>query len=149
MKSTIARNILISLLGFLSIGALGGGIVLILSPTGELIKMPLSMIGGSPFTSFLIPGIILFLVLGVAPAFLIYALLKKPGWKYAGILNFFPDMHWAWSYSIYIAFGLIIWIQVEMIYLQAVHFLHTFYMFYAVAILFFALLPSIRDAYKK
>jgi hypothetical protein len=149
MKSTIARNILIFLLGFLAVGAIGGGIVLILSPTGKMIKMPVSIIDGSPFTSFLIPGIILFLMLGLAPAILTYALLKKPEWKFAGILNFFPDMHWAWTYCVFIAFGLIIWLQVQMVILQAVHFLHTFYMFYAIAILFVALLPANRTAYKK
>lgn len=149
MKITIARNILIFLLGFLAVGAAGGGIVLILSPSGDMIKMPVSIIAGSPFTSFLIPGIILFLVLGIAPVILIYALVKKPEWRFAGVLNFFPDMHWAWSYCIYIAFGLIIWIQVEMIFLQSVQWLHTFYMFYAIAILFTALLPAVRTAYRK
>lgn len=65
-------------LGFLAIGAIGGGGVLIISPSGELIGMPLSELKNSPFNSFLIPGIILFSVLGLIPLLLIIALLKKP-----------------------------------------------------------------------
>ena len=58
-------------------------------------------------------------------------------------------MHWAWAFSIYVAFALIIWIQLEMVFLQAVEWLHTFYMFYAVVLIFVALLPQVRNLYKK
>ncbi len=58
-------------------------------------------------------------------------------------------MHWALTYCIYIAFGLIIWIQIEMTFLRAVNWLHTLYMFLAIAILFVALLPQVRNLYKK
>jgi len=75
---TKALYFLISLLAFLGLGAIGGGGVLILSPSGELMGMPLSLLDHSPFSSFLIPGIILFTVLGLAPFLLIFALLKKP-----------------------------------------------------------------------
>ena len=54
------RNIFLVVLGFLSLGAIGGGGVLIISPTGVLIGMPISELKNSPFNSFLIPGIILF-----------------------------------------------------------------------------------------
>ena len=146
-KST--RNILIGLLVFLGSGAIGGGGVLIISPSGKLIGMPLSMLSHSPFTNFLIPGIILFFVLGLLPMLLIIALLKKPTSKMAERVNFFSDMHWAWTYTIYIAFILIFWIQIEMVLLSAVSWLHTFYMLLAVVIIFVALLPQVRNLYKK
>jgi hypothetical protein len=149
MKSKAIRNILLVLLGLLSLGALAGGAVMIISPSGEILQMPLSNLDNSPFNDYLIPGLILFTVLGLMPAYLIYVLIKKPAGKFAERLNFFHDMHWAWSFVIYNAFALIIWIQVEMVYLNAVHWLHTFYMFYAVAMLFFALLPQVRNLYRK
>jgi len=148
MKTTTSRNFLIFLLGFLGTGAIGGGAAMIISPSGEMMQMPLSMIENSPFDSFLIPGIILFSVLGLIPCLLIVALLKKPKSKLAEKINFYNDMHWSWSYSVYIGFALIIWIQLEMVFLNTVHWLQTFYMFYAVAILFFALQPSVRNMYK-
>ena len=144
------RNIFLIVLGFLALGAIGGGIVLIISPTGELIGIPLSEFKNIPFNSYLIPGIILFSVLGVIPLLLIIALLKKPESKLAEQINIFKDMHWSWTYSIYIAFTLIGWIHIELIFLQGiVHWLHTFYMCYAILILIIALLPQIRYQYKK
>ena len=149
MKAKPTRNILVILLGLLGIGAMFGGVVLIISPSGKLFGMPLSMLENSPFNSFLIPGIILFTVLGLAPIGLAIALIKRPNYKFAGLFNFYGDMYWAWTYSICIAFALIIWIQVEMTFLRAVHWSHTLYMFFAIVILFVALLPQIRSQYKK
>lgn len=72
------RNIFLIILGFLALRAIGGGIVLIISPSGELIGIPLSEFKNIPFNSYLIPGIILLSVLGIIPSLLIIALLKKP-----------------------------------------------------------------------
>jgi hypothetical protein len=147
--NTRARNVLLALLVFLGLGALGGGAVLIVSPNGELFGMPVSILEHSPFRSFLVPGIILFCVLGLVPSGLVVALLRKPDWRLAEQTNLFRDMHWAWTYSMYVAFALIIWIQVEMVFLQAVHWLHTLYMALALAIIIVALLPEVRRLYKK
>ena len=150
MKLTTARNILISLLLFLGISAMGGGACLIISPSGELIGgLPLSILARSPFSDFLFPGIILFLVLGLAPCLISIALIKKPKSEFAEKINLFKDMHWAWSFSIYNAFALIIWIQVETIFIQGVGWLQTFYMLYAIPIIIFALLPQVKNIYKK
>lgn len=144
------RNIFLIVLGFLALGAIGGGIVLIISPDGELLGLPLSEFKNIPFTSYSIPGIILFSILGVIPSLLIIALLKKPKSKIAEQINIFKDMHWSWTYSIYIAFTLIGWIHIELIFLQgAVHWLQTFYIFYAILIIILALLPQMRYLYKK
>ena len=149
MKIKTARNVLIFLLAFLGLGAAFGGAVLIISHDGKLFGMPLSMLKNSPFNSFLVPGLILFFVLGLVPVLLIFALLKKSINKRAEQFNFFYDMHWSWTFTIYIAFTLIIWIQAEMYFLQAVHWSHSLYMFIALAIIFIALLPQVRNLYKK
>jgi len=144
------QSIFLIVLGFLALGAIGGGIILIVSSDGALIGLPLSEFKNMPFTSYLIPGIILFSILGVAPLLLIIALLKKPESKIAEQFNIFRDMHWSWTYSIYIAFILIGWIQLQLIFLQgSVHWLQTFYMFYAILIMIIALLPQMRYLYKK
>jgi magnesium-transporting ATPase (P-type) len=136
-------------LGFLSIGAIFGGLLFIISPDGDLFQMPLSILDSSPFKDFLIPGIILFLVLGLPPAFLIYALIKKPDIRFFESLNFFKDMHWTWSFCIYISFALAIWIQAEMILLKTVFWLQSFYMGYALVMIFITLLPGVRNNFKK
>ncbi len=149
MKTQLSRTILLVLLAFFGVGALFGGGVLIVSPSGKLFGMPLSMLDRSPFTNFLIPGMILFVVLGLIPCGLVFALLKRPASALAERLNVYPDIHWAWAGSIYVAFALIIWIQVEMIFLYGIHWSQTYYMFLAIAILFIALLPTVRGLYKK
>ena len=52
---------------FLGLGALFGGGALILAPDGHLLGMPVKLLAGSPFPSSLVPGIILFGLIGVAP----------------------------------------------------------------------------------
>jgi hypothetical protein len=145
-----ARNIHLFLLAFLGLSAIGGGGALIISPSGKLLGgLPLSILKHSPFADFLIPGAILFTVLGLLPALLVICLRKKISSAFAEHLNFFKDMHWAWSFSIYTAFALTIWIQVETIYVQGVGWLQTFYMLFSIPLLFFALLPKVRLFYKK
>src|SRR5207237_982482 len=51
----------------LGIGALFGGGQFILAPDGHLIGAPLKMLAGTPFHSYLVPGLILFTFVGVAP----------------------------------------------------------------------------------
>jgi hypothetical protein len=51
----------------LSIGAIGGGVVLMLAPRGEIMPLPLSALAGSPFDTYFVPGLILFGVLGLGP----------------------------------------------------------------------------------
>ncbi len=144
-----ARNILPGLLFFLGLGALGGGGILIVSPSGKLMGMPLSILRFSPFDSFLIPGLILFSLLGIAPCLVGYGLLKKRDSLLAERFNMFSDMHWPWTYCLYCAFTLIFWLQIEMMFLQAVHWLHSFYMFFAVILIICALLPQVRNLYRK
>ncbi len=51
----------------LAIGALGGGLVLIVAPRGEIMPLPLAALAGSPFETYLWPGVILGTVLGLGP----------------------------------------------------------------------------------
>jgi len=143
------RNLLLFLLCFLALGAFYGGGLMILDSSGEMLGMPISMLDNASFNNFLIPGIILFTVLGIAPSLLVYALIKKPKSSFAEKFNAFKDMHWSWSFNIYIGFTLIIWIQLQMLIIKGVGWLHTLYVFLALVILFVALMPKIRRLYKK
>lgn len=146
----VAQNTHRALLSFLGFTAMIGGGALIISPSGKLLGgLPLSILKNSPFPDFLIPGIILFLVLGFFPLLIVMALIKRPFIPFAENFNVFKDMYWAWTYSIYIAFFLIIWIQVETFFVQGVGWLQMFYMLYAIPMLIVALLPQIRNNYAK
>lgn len=150
MPPNITRNIFLIVLGFLALGAIGGGIILIISPSGALLGLPLSEFKNLPFQNFLVPGFILLTLLGLFPLLLILALLKKPNSILADKINLFNDMHWSWTFSIYVAFLLIGWVHIQLIFLQGgVHWLHTFYIMYALLIICIALLPQIKHFYQK
>ena len=51
----------------LSIGALAGGLILMIAPKGEILPLPLPALAGSPFDTYFVPGLILFGVLGFGP----------------------------------------------------------------------------------
>jgi hypothetical protein len=98
-KRPFALNVLLFLLIFLSLGALFGGGVLVVDPSGEFIQMPVTILKDSPFNNFLIPGLILFAVLGVFPALVCWSLLKCPQWKWMNSVNIYSDMNWAWRFA--------------------------------------------------
>jgi hypothetical protein len=83
----------------LSIGALGGGLVLLIAPRGEIMPLPLSALAGSPFETYLVPGLILFGVLGLGP--LVAAALAWPRHPLAPMAAFVVGV------------GLLIWVAVE------------------------------------
>jgi hypothetical protein len=62
---------------FLSAGALAGGLALILGPRGEIIPLPVSSLAGSPFDTYLVPGLILFGVLGLGPLVAVVMTLRR------------------------------------------------------------------------
>jgi len=84
---------------FLSVGALAGGAALVLGPRGEIIPLPVSALRGSPFDSYVMPGLILFGVLGLGP--LAAALLVRLRHPLAPVAGFAVGV------------GLLIWLAVE------------------------------------
>lgn len=71
------RILSIVLLIFTGINALIAGSIFIFDPSGQKIGMTLDYLKFSPFHSFLIPGIILFLVNGVSNIFTAFITIKR------------------------------------------------------------------------
>jgi menaquinone-dependent protoporphyrinogen oxidase len=61
-----ARGLLATACLLTGITAIAGGIALVASPDGALIHMPTSLLSHSPFSTFLVPGLLLALVVGAA-----------------------------------------------------------------------------------
>lgn len=98
---SISFYTLFALLFFQGISGLFGGGALVLDPTGSILQMPISLLDGSPFDTYLIPGLILLLVLGIFPLIVLYGLWKRKPWSlFAAFL---------------VSIALIIWIGVEII----------------------------------
>jgi hypothetical protein len=141
------RFTLIFLVFFLSAGALYGGLLLIIDPSGGGLRMPLSALADSPFPDYLIPGLILFISMGLFPLTLVYALVTKPAWKWAGCLNIYKDRHWSWTYSLYVSIMLVIWIDIEILFLGYGAFIQTFYALLGILMIIVTLIPSNIDYY--
>lgn len=105
-------RLLLGLHLFVGIGAMGGGMMAILFPEGPG-GMPVDALNNSPFHDYLIPGIILFAVIGLGNVFCALSLVLKS--KYQGYLS-----------SIF-SWALVFWIIVQCIMLRAVVSLHVIF----------------------
>ena len=97
---------------FVGIGALVGGGAAILDPFNPL-GAPLDMLEHSPFDNFLIPGLILFIIIGIGSLISgVMALIKS---DYQGY------------YSSVSSWALMIWIAVQCLMLRAIVFAHVLF----------------------
>ena len=133
---------------FQAVGALGGGAALMASPKGGIIKMPLSNLDGSPFKDFLIPGIILFVVLGVGPLVAAWVLIRRPRSTALESVNPFRHEYWGWTLSGVVGVGLVIWIAVETL-IVPYNFLQPLYAGVGAVIIVLTLVPSVRAYYRR
>ena len=80
-KKPLSCKLLIFFQLFLGIGAVFGGTVLVIDPSGGLLNMPTTMLKHSPFKNFLLPGIILLVILGLVPIIIAFGLITGREWK--------------------------------------------------------------------
>ena len=113
MKRPFEVYMLSLLLMFISIGAIYGGGSMIMAPDGSLLKMDKSWLEILPFKNFLIPGIILFLFLGVFPLFALTGLFFRKNSRIINSLNIYSDKYWGWTFTLYTGIISIIWIVVQ------------------------------------
>ena len=146
-KNHTTRHILLYLLTFLGISAIAVATTLIVSG-GEFLGIQ-SASGKMSFKILLISSALLFLVFGLLPCLLVFSLLHQTENVFAEKMNLFKDMHWAWSAAIYVAITLILWVFVQMIFLGDAHWIYWFYLLLASVIIFIALIPGVRNLYKK
>lgn len=148
-KRPFACTLLLVLQALLGFGALFGGGALMIDPSGAMIGMPPDLLKSSPFDSFLIPAIILFSMLGVVPLIVGLGLWRKWHWNLANILNVYKNIYWAWTFSLYIGFALLVWIFIQTYLIQAVSVVHLIYFALGLMIQIVTLLPSVRQYYTK
>lgn len=144
MKKPIGFYLLLIAVFLQAFGGLAGGFTMIISPSGSFMQFPKDTLAKSPFSSFLIPGIILFFLLGVVPSLTLYGLIKKTNWPLPEKLNLYKEQNWSWMFSLYTSVMLTIWLHIEAMYI-GYHFLQTVYGLISVSIMVFTLLPSVKE----
>jgi len=152
-RQTVHRSmavwLLIVLQFLLGFGAFVSGGLLVAATNGSVMQMPLSMLEHSPFSNFLIPGVILFSLLGVYPLAVTYSLWRKPTWRWPEVINPFKHMHWSWAASLAAGVILLIWIMVQVLLLQSVASLHILYFVWGLVLLLLTLTPGVRQHYAR
>ncbi|MEG0774301.1 hypothetical protein [Clostridium sp.] len=105
----ILYGLLFVLHGFVGLGALAGGLAAIANPE-EPLGVPIEILKNSPFDNFLIPGIILFTVIGL-------------GNIYSALMMFFKSKFQGYISSLF-SWALVIWIIVQCFMINNVASLH-------------------------
>lgn len=108
----IVYRLLFALHAFVGIGAVAGGLAAITNPETPL-GLSVELLKNSPFSNYLIPGIILFTVIGLGN--IISALMFRFKSRFQGYIS--SVFSWA----------LVIWIVVQCIMLNTVAFLHVLF----------------------
>ena len=109
----MAARVLLVIGVFNAVSAFGGGVPLIIRPDGTAMSMPVSLLDGTPFASFLWPGIVLFVVVGGTQTLAVVAQLRRS--------------RWAAPAAAVAGFGLAIWIFVEVLLLGGFTVLYVLY----------------------
>ena len=147
-KRPTLATALIVLLVFLGVSGLVGGIAFIAAPDGSILHAPQAWLDQIPFSDFLIPGVLLFIVVGVLPLLVAAALLWQPAWPGLQRVAPFRQQYWGWTASGLAGFGIIIFEVVEAAYIGMGSFLQYLYLFVGVAIVVLALSQPVREHYR-
>lgn len=98
---------------FIAIGAIPAGLLMIIEPDGTGLGMSTGMLSGSPFHDFFIPGLFLLIVNGLFHAF-------------GGVLSLKSNQY-AGNVGIILGIFLLIWICVQVYYINPIHILQIIY----------------------
>ena len=99
---------------FIGLGAVGGGLGLILEPSGANLGMPLDMLNHSPFSDFLIPGIVLLVVNGLG--------------SISGSVFSFKLFQYTAEIALVLGAFLVAWILIQVYWIHSYHWLHALYL---------------------
>lgn len=118
------KTLLFILVCFITVSSIFSGLLMIIGPDGGLLSLPLSLLDGTPFRNYFIPGILLTSVVGFANLFALLYNLQGSRNRY----------NWAMAGGVMI----IGWITAQMILIKAFHWLHIFYLVIGIFILLIA-----------
>ena len=92
---------------------------MVLDPSGSSMGLPIEMLEPSPFSDFLIPGLVLLIVNGIGS--IAGGILTLVRYRYAG------------EVSMALGVFLVAWIVVQAFWIRDVHWLHALYLFLGLA----------------
>ena len=114
------KTFLFILISFIAITATLSGLVLISIPDGSILKLPVSLLKGTPFRDFLIPGLILTVFVGGVNLVAVYFNLQRHKLRYNwAIVGGIMDCGWIigqimlintlyWLHFLYFGIGILV-----------------------------------------
>lgn len=132
---------------FVGFGGFVGGIAMLADPNGSPMDMPVSDLEATPFDSFLVPGIVLISVWGFGSLVILLSLWIRPNISLFDRISETTHEHWAWSLTLLLGSGLLVWLTVQVFTLPSV--IPIQYVLYCLSILItgIPLLPNMRQYY--
>ena len=108
------KSLLFIIVSFIAVTSTLSGLLMISNPDGGIMNLSLSLLDGTPFKDFLIPGILLTTIVGGVNLLAVFYNMQRHVNRY----------NWA------IAGGIMIsgWIVVQMILIHTAHWLHFLYL---------------------
>ena len=101
------KSLLFILIAFIAVTSTLSGLLMISSPDGSILNLPLSLLLGTPFKNFLIPGILLTVMVGSVNLVAVFYNMQRDPQRYK----------WATAGGIMIT-G---WIIVQILLIQSAH----------------------------
>ena len=127
--------VLVCLLMLLGLGGIGGGIVMLIDPTGEIMGLPSGLLDTVPISDFFLPGLFLIFVMGVLPIWVGIGLWRRT--------------RWGWLGAVVVSVLLILWIGFQIFLWGAPILLQVFYLALGFVLLMLSYYPPVRDYYRK
>lgn len=116
------KTLLFILVSFLAVSATLTGLWMISSPTGSFMQLPASLLNGTPFSSFRLPGILMACIVGgtnfLAVFYLLQAHRNRYRWVYYGatvtiswaILQILLNREYYWPEFLYMGVAVLIFL---------------------------------------
>jgi uncharacterized membrane protein len=133
-KRPLGILILATLLILLGIGGIGGGGGLVADPSGDLIGLPLVLLDSVSLQTYLLPGIFLFVVMGILPLVAAVGLLRA--------------QKSAWIVTVGLSILLVLWICFQIILWGAPIAIQSIYLVLGVVMLALCLSSAVREYYR-
>lgn len=118
------KTLLFILVSFIAVTSTLSGLLMISNPDGGIMNLPLSLLDGTPFKDFLIPGILLTTIVGGVNLLAVFYNMQRHVNRY----------NWAMAGGIMMS-G---WIVVQMILIHAARWLHFLYLGIGILIILLA-----------
>jgi hypothetical protein len=140
----VPTRALVGLLAFQGISAIGGGAAFLADTSGAVAGMGTEVLAGTPFTTYLWPGLLLSLGLGVPALVAAVGVHRRGRSRLAEPLERVTGYHWSWSVSLLLGLALMAWIVVQVLLITERSALQPTMFAVGAALVALTLLPAVR-----